>query len=94
MRFTWNPEKAVANVRKHGVTFAEARTVFVDPLSRIALDRSHSSGEERLFLIGCSSLGRLIVVWHVESDDEVVRIIGAREPTRTERRHYEEAVKP
>ena len=90
LRFAWDPEKAESNAKKHGVTFSEAATAFGDPLSLTIPDPDHSEGEARYLLIGLTSEGRLVVVGHVEDDDESIRLIHARGATRTERRDYEE----
>ena len=90
MQFEWSSRKASANVRKHGVSFDEAVTVFFDPLSATGDDPDHSIDERRFVTFGMSSAGRLLVVGHAERD-EVIRIITAREATRSERDLYEEA---
>ena len=89
LRFSWDPEKAKSNAKKHGVPFPEAATAFGDPLSLTIPDPDHSEGEARFLLIGLTSQGRLVVVGHVEDDDSI-RLIHARLATRTERRDYEE----
>jgi uncharacterized DUF497 family protein len=89
VRFDWNARKAAANQRKHGVSFDEAATVFLDSLSATGDDPDHSLDERRFVTFGVSSLGRLLVVAHVH-DDEVIRIITARLATRVERKLYEE----
>ena len=89
MRFEWDPRKAEANRRKHGVTFDEAATVFQDELSATGDDPDHSIEERRFVTFGVSSLGRLLVVAHAEGDD-AIRIISARPATRGERKLYEE----
>ena len=89
LRFTWDARKAAANVRKHGVSFAEAATVFGDPLSITISDPDHSEDEERFLLIGRSTRQHLVVVAHVERGD-TIRIISARPATRRERLAYEE----
>ena len=89
MRFEWNARKAAANVRKHGVSFDEAASVFLDSLSATGDDPDHSLDERRFVTFGNSSSGRLLVVAHVHHDD-VVRIITARLATRAERKLYEE----
>ena len=91
MRFEWNARKAAANVRKHGVSFDEAASVFLDSLSATGDDPDHSLDERRFVTFGNSSSGRLLVVAHVHHDD-VVRIITARLATRAERKLYEEAL--
>ena len=89
MRFEWNAKKAAANLRKHGVSFDEAATVFYDPLSATGDDPDHSLDECRFVTFGVSSSGRLLVVAHQQSDD-AVRIISARRVTREEKKLYEE----
>lgn len=89
MRFEWNARKAAANLRKHGVSFDEAASVFFDPLSATGDDPNHSLDERRFVTFGMSSSGRLLVVAHAEHDD-VIRIITARDATWAERKLYEE----
>jgi uncharacterized DUF497 family protein len=89
MNFEWNPEKALTNLDKHGVSFQEAATVFNDPLSITFPDPDHSIDESRYIIIGTSGLGLLLVVAHTDRDDRV-RIISARRATRQERRFYEQ----
>lgn len=88
MRFEWDPDKAVANLAKHGVSFDEASTVFGDPLATTVPDRDRSSREERFLTTRLSKQQRVVIVWHTERED-VVRIIGAREAIARERRTYE-----
>jgi uncharacterized DUF497 family protein len=90
MRFSWNEQKAAANLAQHGVSFEEAATVFGDPLSDTFGDPDHSAEERRFLVIGASDRGRMLVVAHTD-DGEVVRIISAREPTSGERKFYEES---
>lgn len=89
MRFTWDGRKAAANLRKHGVSFEEASTVFRDTLSATGLDPDHSIGEHRFVTFGISKQSRLLLVSHTEEDD-TIRIISARLVTRQERKIYEE----
>jgi uncharacterized DUF497 family protein len=89
LRFTWDPAKAAANLRKHGVSFVEASTAFTDPLSITIQDPDHSVSEERFLLMGVSDGRRLLVVAHIDHDD-LIRIISARPATRRERKTYEE----
>jgi uncharacterized DUF497 family protein len=88
MKFTWDRRKSRANLEKHGVLFAEAATVFGDPLAASISDPDHSEGEERFVIIGHSARNRLIVVCHTEEGD-TVRIISAREANSHERKTYE-----
>ena len=89
LRFEWDPAKAIANVRKHGVSFEDAQTVFSDERARLIDDPDHSQDEERFVLLGLSSSLRLLVVAHCyRSEGGVIRIISARRATRTEERSY------
>ena len=89
MGFEWDDEKAAANLAKHGVSFTEAQTVFDDPLYVDFYDPDHSDDEQRYIIIGESQQGRLLLVSYTERD-ETVRLISAREVTRSEREVYEE----
>ena len=89
LQFAWDARKAAANLRKHGVSFAEAATAFGDPLSITIPDPDHSEDEARFLLIGRSARQHLVVVAHVERGD-IIRIISARPATRRERTEYEE----
>ena len=84
MKFEWDPAKAASNIRKHGVSFDEAVTVFKDPLAFIFDDEAHSEEEHREIIIGMSALRRMILVCFVERLENVVRIISARPATRQE----------
>jgi uncharacterized protein len=90
MRFSWDPKKAADNLRKHGVSFEEASTVFRDALSATGSDPDHSVGERRFVTFGNSSQNRLLVVSHTEVGNSI-RIISARLVTRQERKIYEES---
>jgi len=87
--FKWDPKKAAANVRKHGIDFHEAATVLGDSLSTTFPDDVHSSYESRFVTIGRSGRGRVLVVVHAEQG-EYPRIISARRATRSEQKFYEE----
>jgi len=87
--FEWDPDKAAANLEKHGVGFEEAATVFADPLAATFDDPDHSKGEERFLTFGLSRSGRALVVSHCDRSDRV-RIIHARLMTRREKKQYEE----
>jgi hypothetical protein len=89
MDFEWDDAKAESNERKHGVAFAEAMTVFADPLSVTGYDPRHADDEDRFLTMGMSIAGRLLVVSHTDRGD-VVRITSAREATRRERKDYED----
>ena len=85
----WDPKKAEANSRKHGVSFNEASTVFGDPLALLMSDPDHSVAEERYILLGVSNRRRLLVVAFAERPPRT-RLISARPASRKERRRYEE----
>lgn len=89
MQFEWNPEKAEVNLKKHGVSFEEAKTVFGDFLARIFEDEEHSFDEKRNGIVGHSTENRLLIISYTEKDDDTIRIISARETTPRERRKYE-----
>ena len=74
MRFEWDAEKATANLRKHKVSFAEATTVFRDPLAVIFDDEDHSAEERREIIIGHSLANRLVLVCFTEREQKCVRI--------------------
>lgn len=89
MKFEWDPAKAAANLRKHGVSFDEGATVFLDPLALSGPDPDHSVEESRYITFGMSSLGHLLMVSHTYRLGGI-RIIGTRRVSRTERKLYEE----
>jgi len=86
--FEWNPAKAAANVRKHGVTFEEALTLFGDKQHIVVPDKEHSWDETRCLAIGMSKKGRMLVICFTERKHHI-RIISARTAERWERREYE-----
>lgn len=90
LHFSWDPRKAAANHRKHGVSFEEASTAFADPLSITVADPDHSQDESRFVLIGRSSRERVVVVVHAERGEVEIRLISARLASRSERHQYEE----
>jgi uncharacterized protein len=93
MQFEWDEQKNQQNIRKHGVSFEEAQTVFFDPLTKVAPDPEHSGGEARFLAIGHSSAYRLLLVVHCfRSRQSLIRIISARKLTRSERQQYEEGL--
>lgn len=89
MEFEWDATKAAANLRKHQVSFEEARTVFFDDFAIQFFDTEHAQSEERFIMLGMSSNARLLVVCHCErGEGEVIRIISARKATRSEASQY------
>ena len=89
MEFEWDEDKAAANIRKHGVSFAEAATEFENPLAFIFDDLVHSQEEVREIIIGHSQQDRLLLVCFTERA-RVIRLISARKATKKERKDYEE----
>jgi uncharacterized DUF497 family protein len=87
VRYVWDPKKARANRKKHGVPFEEAVTAFADPLGIIVDDDVHP---DRAILIGMSAKARILFTVFVERDEAVTRVISARLASRPERRRYEE----
>jgi len=91
MKFEWDAGKAASNRRKHGVSFEEATTVFVDPFAIRIHDEAHSTGADvRWILIGLSVRTPVLFVVFCEVEASVIRIISARKATSGERRDYEE----
>jgi uncharacterized DUF497 family protein len=88
--FEWDSRKARSNLRKHGVTFVEAGSVFADPLARIFDDPDHSGEEYREIIIGRSAGGKLLLVCFSEPIENRIRIISARGATKREQQDYEE----
>lgn len=87
--FEWDPAKAATNLRKHGVSFEEAQSVFYDEFAVQFFDEEHSAGEERFLMLGMSVHAQVLIVCHCErSDGRVIRIISARKATRSERAFY------
>jgi uncharacterized DUF497 family protein len=89
VRFEWDDQKAVANLKKHGVSFGEATEVFYDPNVLEGDDDEHSYDEARFFIIGYSTSQLLFVVF-AERRGDIIRIVSARPPTPAERKLYEE----
>lgn len=89
MDFEWDDAKAESSEEKHGVSFAEAMTIFADTLSVTGYDPEHSDEEDRFLTMGLSVDGRLLVVSHTDRA-EAIRIISAREASRRERKDYED----
>ena len=91
--FEWDENKARSNLKKHKVSFDEAKTLFSDPFLITFPDEYHSDSEERLISTGCSARGRILLVVHSErreADNVILRIISCRKATPQERRTYEE----
>ena len=87
--FEWNSRKASENKQKHGVSFEEAKTAFLDENARLIPDPEHSDDEDRFVLLGLSIQLRLLLVCHCFRErGDVIRIISARKADRSERRQY------
>lgn len=90
MEFDWDPAKAKRNLKNHGVSFNEAKTVFYDDFARQFYDEGHSEEEGRFLLLGVSNTSRILLICHCELESkDVVRIISARKATAKERELYE-----
>ncbi len=88
MEYEWDEEKAASNLKKHGIGFDEAATVFDDLFNIDFYDPKHSAREHRLLMVGESNTQRLLILSYTERDDKI-RIISARELTAQERKNYE-----
>jgi len=86
--FEWDAEKAASNLKKHGVSFEEAATIFNDPRVATISDPDHSEDEERFISIGVSVVGRLLAVMHTFREERL-RLISARKAAKSEIKHYE-----
>ena len=87
--FEWDEEKKRANVKKHGVSFEEARSAFLDENARVLPDPQHSDQEDRFVLLGLGASLHILVVCHCYREQEsVIRIISARKADREEQRQY------
>lgn len=89
MIFEWDENKARTNLKKHGISFQEATTVFSDPMALTFDDPDHSFGECRLLTFGKTKAGELVVS-HVELEEDRIRLISARRMTKQEQRVYRE----
>lgn len=90
IKFEWDLPKATANLKKHQVSFDEAKSVFYDEFAVQFFDEEHSSNEERFLMLGMSSNARLLLVCHCEREHgEVIRIISARKATKRESAFYQ-----
>ena len=95
LRFEWDPAKAASNLRKHGVSFEDAQTVFADEHGLLLDDPDHSAAEERFILLGLSAAeGVLVVVHCYRRHRDVIRLISARRASRRERERYAQGWKP
>ena len=89
IRFEWDETKNHANLKKHKISFEEAKTVFYDENARLISDPNHSNGEDRFILLGLSHNAKILVVVHAYKEkDELIRIISARKATKKENEYY------
>jgi uncharacterized protein len=89
IQFEWDPSKNDINIKKHQISFEEAKTAFYDPNARMIEDIEHSDSENRFILLGLSQNLNLLIVCHCyRSTDEIIRIISARKATKSESSNY------
>jgi uncharacterized DUF497 family protein len=94
LRFEWDPRKAAANERKHGVSFDEAATVFLDDNALLLQDPDHSDDEDRFLLLGLSARLRILVVCHcLRESGDVIRLVSARRANKAERDEYQKRIR-
>lgn len=94
LAFTWDPNTAASNLRKHQVSFGEAQTVFLDERALVIPDPDHSAEEERFVILGMSRAARVLVVVHCfRQDGAVIRIISARRAGTKEQQPFWEKIK-
>jgi len=91
MRFEWDQNKNLVNIKKHKVSVEEAKTVFFDDNARLIPDPEHSIEEERFIILGFTIKLRILVVVHsYKENDDLIRIISARKATKSEIKYYYE----
>ncbi|MGK0272053.1 MAG: uncharacterized DUF497 family protein [Cocleimonas sp.] len=89
INFDWNPAKADTNIKKHGVSFEEARSVFYDEFAVQFFDQDNSDVEDRFLMLGMSNETNILIVCHCERDNgNTIRIISSRKATKNEQKHY------
>jgi len=87
--FEWDAVKYKSNIRKHGVSFDEAKSVFYDEMAILFFDEDHSDNEERYILLGMSDKLRILIVCHCTiGKNKIIRIISARKATKNESEYY------
>ena len=90
IKFEWNSSKAASNIKKHGVSFEEAQSVFYDEHATQFFDSDNSEAEDRFLMLGVSNESRILLVCHCEvGSDNLIRIISARKATKNERKQYQ-----
>ena len=89
LRFEWDEDKNRENIKKHGVSFQEAQTIFLDENAKRFFDPDHSQDEDRFIMLGMSFKLRVLVVCHCHrKNDTVIRIISARKADKHEAKDY------
>ena len=89
LEFTWDELKAQTNIKKHGVSFDEAKSAFYDENAIVIYDPDHSQQEDRFILLGMSDYYRLLIVCHCyHKNDTIIRIISARKANKSEEKQY------
>ena len=89
--FQWDETKNTANIKKHKISFEEAKSVFLDENARLISDSGHSISEERFIILGISNKLKILIVVHTyKENDEIIRIISARKATKSETKYYYE----
>jgi uncharacterized DUF497 family protein len=90
IKLQWNDDNAVSNLKKHGITFEEAKSIFYDEYAVQFFDHDNTESEDRFLMLGLSNNSRILVVCHCERDEgNSIRIISARKATSRECKHYE-----
>jgi len=90
IKFEWNTVKAVTNVKKHGVSFEEAKSVFFDDFALQFFDQENSDTEDRFLMLGISNETNILLICHCERDDgNTIRLISARKATKNESKNYQ-----
>ena len=90
IKFEWNTDKAVTNIKKHGVSFEEAKSVFFDDFAVQFFDQENSRTEDRFLMLGMSNETNLLLICHCERDDgNTIRVISARKATKNESKNYQ-----
>ena len=90
IRFEWDTAKAVTNIKKHGVSFEEAKSVFFDDFAVQFFDQENSDTEDRFLMLGMSNETNLLLICHCERDDgNTIRVISARKATKNESKNYQ-----
>lgn len=90
IKFTWDEKKNQTNIKKHGISFDEAVTVFLDDNAILVYDEPHSELEDRYILVGMSQHLKILAVCHCSRYNETIRIISARKATKNETKQYYE----